>query len=171
MTGQAPGPRDYVVDFAAKHTWAELWPKVMQSRAALLAELVDVSDEQAARRPVQSEGEDAWNMLQVLQHVLTYTRNVAAIIASTGRGKAVAKDPPGAIHDVPQATMQTLLEALVEASSDLAGLYRRLPAEPDLETRVSHPSFGPFNCREWFLFLTVHDDSHRRQIVALKQQG
>jgi hypothetical protein len=143
----------------------------MQSRAALLSELLDVSEDQAARRPAGGEGEDAWSMIQVLQHVVTYTRNVAAIVESTARGEIVAKDPPGAIHDVPAGTLGSLLEVLVDASADLAVLYRRLPGEPDLETKVAHPGYGPFNCREWFLFLTVHDDSHRRQIVALKEMA
>lgn len=169
MTAQPPGPREYVVSYAAAHSWAELWPRVMQSRAALLSELLDVSEDQAARRPAGGEGEDAWSMIQVLQHVVTYTRNVAAIVESTARGERVPKDPPGAIHDVPAGALASLLEVLVDASVDLAALYRSLPGEPDLETKVAHPGFGPFNCREWFFFLTVHDDSHRKQIVALKQ--
>ena len=171
MSEQARGPRDHVVNSAAGKTWSELWPKVMQARSALLTEATDVSDEQSAWRPPGGAGEDAWSIVEVLQHVLTYTRNVASIIESTARGEAVAKDPPGAIHDVPQASIKELLGALAEASADLATLHRRLPEAPDLETTVPHPSFGPFNCRELYFFLTVHDEAHRRQIVSLKQHA
>ena len=170
MAERAATTRDSVVDFAADHGWSEIWPRVMQARAALLAELVDVSEALASRPPSGGEGEDAWNMTQVTQHVLTYTRNVVSIIESTARGEQVVKDPPGAIHDVGMTSWRGLIDVVVEASADLAVLYRRLPAEPDLETTVAHPVFGPFNCREWFLFLSVHDEAHHRQIISLKSR-
>jgi uncharacterized damage-inducible protein DinB len=168
MSDSSPAPRDFVIDSAGRYDWLELWPRVMQSRAALLSELLNVSDAQAAKRPDNGDGEEAWSILEVLQHALTYTRNVIEIIEGSARGEAIYKDPPGAIHDVEQVNLKDLLHATVKASIDLATISQRLPAEPNLEARVDHPRFGPFNSREWFIFLTVHDDGHRRQIAALK---
>jgi hypothetical protein len=142
----------------------------MQARSALLSELLDVSEERAKRQPPYGEGEEAWSMFQVMQHVLTYTRNVSAIIEATAQGAQVIKDPPGAIHDIAETSWRDLQAALVEASAELANLYRRLPAEPNLEATVPHAVFGPFNCREWFVFLSWHDASHQRQIASLKEQ-
>lgn len=171
MSNRPASPRDYVVEYAATHDWPEVWPRVMQARASLLAEFVDVAEELAVHKPESGEGEDAWSILQVLQHVLTYTRNVTAIVEGTARGQTIVKDPPGAIHDVGASSLRQLLAATVAASAELAGVTERLPVEPDLSVTVDHPSFGPFNSREWFLFLSVHDDVHRQQIAALKEHA
>jgi DinB superfamily len=160
--------REYLIREAAQHDWRELWPRVMQGRAALLEALAGVSAAQATWRPPSGDGEDAWSTVEVARHVLTYTRNVVAIIEGTARGESVPKDPPGAIHDVGDADLSELYGVLVEASTSLAALHRNLPAQPNLEVRVPHPSIGPLNSREWYLFFTVHDGAHSRQIVALK---
>ena len=170
MAERGAGLRDYVVTNAKGRGWAELWPLVMQARSELLSELLDVSEERATRQPASGEGEEAWSMFQVMQHVLTYTRNVSAIIEATAKGEQVFKDPPGAIHGVAETSWRGLQDALVEASAELANLHSRLPAEPNLRTTVSHAVFGPFNCREWFVFLSWHDASHQRQIASLKEQ-
>jgi hypothetical protein len=70
---QAGGLRECVIMDAAGRSWTEPWPRVMQARVGLLAELLGVSEERAARQPGSGEDEDAWSIFQVMQRVLTYT--------------------------------------------------------------------------------------------------
>jgi len=169
MTNSRDRIRGYLVTYAAEHEWTELWPKVMAARAGLLSELVGVSEEQASWRPPHGEGEEAWSIAEVMQHVLTYTQNVTAIIEGTARGLDVAKDPPGAIGRMSETTLGGLLREAVDLSASLANIHQHLPARPNKDVTVAHVGFGGLNYRSWFLFLSWHDDAHKRQIVELKQ--
>jgi hypothetical protein len=169
VTNSRDGIREYLVKFAAEHEWAELWPKVMGARAMLLSQLVGVSEKQASWRPPSGDGEAAWSMVEVMQHVLTYTLNVTDIIEGTARGQDVAKDLPGAIAQGSEATLAGLLRAAVEASASLASIHHRLPSQPNTDITVPHVAFGDLNHRSWFLFLSWHDESHARQIAELKK--
>ena len=60
--------------------WYDLWPRVTSARAELLRALEGVSEETAARRPGEGEGEATWSITEVVRHALTYTRNVRAIV-------------------------------------------------------------------------------------------
>ena len=168
MTSGQQSVRDYLVTYANERDWSELWPRVMGARASLLSELAGVSEEQAWWRPPSGEGEAAWSIAEVVEHVLTYTRNVVAIIEGTARGEAVVKDPPGAISGIEETTLAGLLRQAVEASAALASIHLRLPEKPTAEVTVGHVAFGGLNYRSWFLFMSWHDASHTRQISELK---
>jgi hypothetical protein len=167
-TERTQSNRDYVIEGAGGKDWTVLWPNVVGTRARLLEALVGVSEAQSVWRPPSGAGEDAWSIVEVTRHVLTYTRNVMAIIDGTARGETVVKDPPGAIHGVGETGLRELYGELVDASASLATLHRELPPVPNLDVRVAHPSMGPFDCCEWYFFLTVHDGTHTRQMTALK---
>jgi len=168
MTSGQNSARDYLVGYAAEHDWPELWPKVAAARAALAAELVGVTEEQANWRPPSGEGEAAWSISEVTRHVLTYTANVSTIVEATAAGKETAKDPPGALRPEQSETLAELLSELVAASVSFAGLPQRVQSPANLETTVRHAGFGPLNSRSWFLFPSVHDGDHTRHIQALK---
>ena len=56
--------------------WYDLWPRVTSARAELLRALEGVTDETAAERPGDREGEAAWSIAEVVRHALMYSRNV-----------------------------------------------------------------------------------------------
>ena len=55
---------------SADRDWYDLWPRVTSARADLLQALEGVTDETAARRPGEGEGEAAWSIAEVVRHVL-----------------------------------------------------------------------------------------------------
>ena len=169
MTSERQRVPEYLVGYAGEHDWAELWPKVVGARAALAAELVGVTEEQAAWRPPSGDGESAWSINEVVRHVLTYTANVAAIIEATAAGTTVTKDPPGKVRDGGDESIDDLLAELTAVSSSFAGLPQRVSQPANLDVTVNHAAFGPLNCRSWFLFPSIHDGDHTRHIQALKE--
>jgi len=88
--------------------WYDLWPTVTSVRAELLRTLEGVSEETAARRPDEGEGEAAWSVSEVVRHVLIYTGNVRAIVEETSRGRPAIKDARGLLADVGGATFAEL---------------------------------------------------------------
>ncbi len=167
MVEQQDQIREYLLGQAEKYDFIDLWPRVMAQRAAFLQGLEGVTDQQAAWEPGIGEGEEAWGILQVAQHLLRSTQNVMPIIEATARGETAPKDPPGTREGAP-ATLAEVRRALIEQSEDFATLRRRLPGRPDLEATVDHAFFGPLNSRAWFLFQRLHDADHTRQVETLK---
>lgn len=147
--------------------WWSLWPAFARTRGTLLERLSVFSEEQAGRRPAGGEGEGAWSAAEVARHVLAYSRNVGAIIEATATGRTEPKDPPGTLLEAPGTSFAEAVTALTRESVRLASLMERLPATPDLATTVPHAFFGPLNCREWFVFLRLHDSDHLRQSERL----
>ena len=72
--------------------WYDLWPSVTSARTELLRALESVTEETAARRPGEGEGEAAWSITDVVRHALLYTRNLRAIVEETSRGRPAIKD-------------------------------------------------------------------------------
>lgn len=167
MTEERDRIRGYLLGQAEKYDFVDLWPRVIGQRAAFLQSLEGVTEEQAAWEPSSGEGEDAWGIRQVAQHLLRSTQNVMAIVEATARGEAAPKDPPGVRGDA-SATLAEVRRALIEQSEELATLRRRLPETVDLQATVDHAFFGPLNSPAWFLFQRIHDTDHMRQVETLK---
>ena len=62
-------------------------------------------------------------------------------------------------------------DQLIVESVRLAASPEQLPEPPDLDVTVGHAVLGPLNCRTWYLFLTLHDSDHTRQVRALRELG
>jgi len=154
---------------AAASDWWELWPRVAGARAALLRQFEGLSPEQATWRPPTGEGEAAWSAVEVARHVLAYSLNVLAIVEATARGETVTKDPLGTVDSGDALSLDELRPVLAGLSAGIAAVLFRLPPEPNLTVTVPHAFFGPLNSRAWFLFLSIHDGDHARQLEALRQ--
>ncbi len=161
--------RSYLLAQAAKYDLLDLWPRVVAQRTAFLQALDGVSDEQARWRPPTGKGESVWSMLEVAQHLLTWSENVVEIVEATARGGTAATLPVGYLAADPATTLTQVRRALAETSVRLASLPQRLPAVPDKTATAEHPDFGALDHRAWFLFLRLHDADHLRQVEALKQ--
>ncbi len=149
--------------------WYDLWPSVMGTRTELLRAIEGVSEETAARRPDGgAEGESAWSIAEVVRHALGYTRNVRAMIEATSRGRPAVKDARGLLADVGGSTFAELRRQLIVESVSLAALPEQLPDRPNLDLTVGHAVLGQLDCRAWYLFLTLHDSDHIRQLRALR---
>lgn len=168
MTTAYDEARARLIGDSIDRDWYDLWPSVTAARTELLRALEGVSEETAARRPGGGEGEAAWSLAEVTRHALKYTRNVRAIIEATSRGRTAAKDARGLLDDAGVATFAELRRQLIVESVSLAALPEQLPEPPNLDVTVGHAVLGQLNCRAWYLFLTLHDSDHTRQVRALR---
>ncbi len=161
--------RAYLVGQAEKLDFVAAWPRVMEARGALLAAVADVSEAQAAFRPMgQPGGEQPWSIAMVTRHITASSQHVLAIIEATAAGGTAPEDPIATMGDIEYATFAETRRALIDVSLQLAGLIGRLPAEPNLEVTVPHGWFGPLNARAWFLFQRLHDTDHTGQIAQIR---
>ena len=167
MTTAYDEARARLIGDSIDRDWYDLWPSVTAARTELLRALEGVSEETAARRPDGGEGEAAWSLAEVARHALKYTRNVRAIIEATSRGRTAAKDARGLLDDAGVATFAELRRQLIVESVSLGALPEQLPEPPNLDVTVGHAVLGQLNCRAWYLFLTLHDADHTRQVRAL----
>ena len=163
--------RARLIGESADRDWYDLWPSVTAVRTELLRALEGLSEETAARRPGDGEGEATWSITEIVRHALMYTRNVRAIIEETSRGRPAIKDARGLLADAGGATFADLRRQLIAESVSLAALPELLPEPPDLNVTVGHAVLGQLNCRAWYLFLTLHDSDHTRQVRALRELG
>ena len=145
----------------------DLWPQVIERRAAFLR-AIDVTEEQARRHP---EGKpEEWCILQVAQHVLGWTRNVAEVIEAAAGGHPEPKHPRGYIPPGLPETIAEVREALIRASIAFATLPERMPAEPNADVTVAHEVYGDLNYRGWFARCAAHDLDHTGQVDALRRE-
>ena len=159
--------RAQLLEEAASLSWAAIWQRLAAARAELVGASFGLTDAQAAWRPPDGRGEEAWSISEVLRHLVTATPNIVAIIEATSHGRTNDKDPPGAIS-VPDAGVDELRERLVAASEELLSVGRRIPAQPANDVTVRHAFYGPLPCRAWPLFQAIHDGMHAAQIHAIR---
>ena len=169
MTTAYDEARARLIGDSIDRDWYDLWPSVTAARTELIRALEGVSEEAAARRPGGGEGEAAWSLAEVARHALKYTRNVRAIIEATSRGRTAVKDARGLLDDAGVATFAELRRQLIVESVSLGALPEQLPEPPNLDVTVGHAVLGQLNCRAWYLFLTLHDSDHTRQVRALRE--
>ncbi|MCY3918586.1 MAG: DinB family protein [Chloroflexi bacterium] len=156
----------YLLAQGEKHSWLELWPRVVKGRLDFLDAIAGVSEEQAAFHPQAGD----WSIQEVAQHVLTSSQAVAGLIEALVAGKA-GPDVANAdrARELASASLAELRRELLRGSVDFSAIGTRFPDDASLEPTAPHPFFGPLHCRAWFLFQRVHDQDHARQVQAIKQ--
>jgi hypothetical protein len=160
--------RGYLLSQTEKYDLVDLWPRVIAERLNYLQAIEGVTDAQAAWRPGHGEGEDAWSILEITQHITTWTRNVVAMLEAMSQGQEGSKLPPGYLDaDLTKSLAQSRRE-LIEATMGLSVFMARPNADKDLSMTVEHPFFGPLTIRGWALFQRVHDVDHVAQVNTLK---
>lgn len=163
LTAEEQRIREYLVDQAGKRDWISLWPRMIAERGALLQLIDGVSDEQADWSP----GGDEWSTRQIVEHVLTVSRNTLQLIEDLAAGRAKDEREERLAAKMP-SSFQRLRSHLVEHSVKLASLPERLPGMVNLTMTSPHSNFGELNAREWFLFNRIHDTDHRKQIETIQ---
>ena len=158
--------RGYLIGQAAKLTIPELVEKVRTDSAALKAAGESVPGNQFDARPAEGE----WSAAEVWTHVLEMSehgaRSIAGIIEGgrlperaadviSGETRTALRDS-GAYWEAYLAIREPLYERVLQAKGD-----------EHLDVKMTHPWFGEFSWREWFLFMRVHDLDHMRQLQAI----
>jgi hypothetical protein len=160
--------RAYLVGQAESKGFAELREPVEEARAALLAEVQDVSAVQAAFKP-GGEGEAGWSILEALRHVVFEEEELTRQIVALAHGQAAEGTEIGRLRRREDADLTALLGDLRAVRTELLLKVEEVAGNERLDTTAPHPWFRDLNCRAWFLFQRVHDGDHTRQIQAIKR--
>ena len=160
--------RGYILAQAEKYTPIEFWPRLLEQRAKLLQHF-EVTPEQGSWRPPSGEGEDAWSLVEVAQHVLQWTDNITQVNHAFLDGGEATKLPSGYLDPDPHAVLAEVRDALVESSQRLADTLLHVAGRCDPARTVEHSRFGELNARQWFVLGRIHDIDHIRQAEGLKQ--
>jgi hypothetical protein len=154
----------------AEKPFDQLRPAVAEARAALLAQLAGVSVAQAAFRPPEGDGEDAWSISEAVRHVINVETRMAARIRKLGRGEEphLPSTGPGYMADVDTAPLPALVKKLQASRAALLAAVDEIDGRERLDTLDRHRVFGELNCRGWFRLQGLHEQDHARQIGKLK---
>ena len=161
--------RSYILAQAEKYSPTQYWPRLMEQRSQLLQLLDGVTPEQAAWRPGVGEGEEAWSIVEIAQHVLQWTENIIQVNHAFLEDREATKLPSGYLDPDPDAVLEQVREELVESSHELGETLLYVANRADPRNTVEHSRFGPLNARQWFVLGRIHDTDHIRQIEGLKQ--
>ena len=149
--------RDYLVGFAERRDWVDLWPRFIAERGALLLKIERVTEEQADFKP----DPDVWSIREVITHLLAVSRAGMRRVEDLVAGReASSSDASPSVPD----TFAELRGHLVEHSVRYTSLLERLPPSPNYSMTSPHGAFGELNSRSWFLFERVHDTDHVKQL-------
>jgi hypothetical protein len=158
--------RGYLIAQAAKLTIPELVEKVRTDGLPLEQAGASVPAGKFNERPAEGE----WSAAEVWTHVLQMSEHGAkSIIGILDGGKL----PERAQDVISGETRQGLNDSAAYWKAYLesrAPLYERvLKASGDEypDVKMTHPMFGDFTWREWFLFMRVHDLDHMRQLQGI----
>lgn len=156
-------------DMAAPEQIAELFAKLEEERAALLAALAAVSEEEAAARPAEGDGEAGWSVKEQLTHLAGMDRTYRQWVI-----RALAEDRPdasdGRTPDVPlgiphERAHEAGLGALVaQMDAERAETLARAIAPEQYERTAIVPAFGELTVMQWLRSYYRHDRMHRAQI-------
>ena len=155
----------YLQSQGERHTFSELWTRLIRARITVMDAVDGVTQEQAEFRP----DPDEWSISEVLHHLLTSSERVAETVDALSRGESINPgriDPP---REENTETIEDLTTRLREDSIAWSALTQRLPASPPPEPTVPHSMFGELHARAWYLFQRVHDLDHAGQIEKNKQ--
>ena len=149
----------------------DLFEKMQEERAALLAALADVDEEQAEVHPPEGEGEEGWSVKEQLTHLAGMDRSYRQWVI-----RALAEDRPDTSDgntpnmplDIPQeeahsANIDALIAQMNAERAETVELARTINPEQYERTAVV-PAFGELTVMQWLRSYYRHDRMHRAQI-------
>ena len=158
--------RSYLIAQAAKLSIPELMEKVRTDSSALKEAGESVPAARFADRPAEGE----WSAAEVWTHVLEMSEHGSAAIAGildTGVRPERARDVISGETRAGLSDTQAYWEAYLAIRNPLYERVAKADGTEHLDVKITHPMFGDFSWREWFLFMRVHDLDHMRQLQAL----
>ena len=156
--------RSYLQSQGERHTFAELWTRLIKARVSVMEAAEGVTQEQADFR----FHPDEWSISETLHHLATSSGRVAELVESLSRGEVLDTgriDPPREDTALSIEELRTLLR---DDAIAWTALTHRLPPSPPTAPTAPHSFFGELHARAWYLFQRVHDLDHAGQIAKNK---
>jgi hypothetical protein len=149
----------------AEKPFSQLREPYLESLARLIGAMQGVSDAQAAFHPAGGEGEAAWGIRQILEHLSGSETRMAKRIRNLALGEEMGPPAPA-----PEGvrSMKELSAAMEEAHRTVLDAVAAVDGREGLEKTWAHPFFGEINCRGVFALQALHENDHARQIERLK---
>jgi uncharacterized damage-inducible protein DinB len=151
----------------------ELFEKLEEERAALLAALATVGEEQAEVRPPEGEGEEGWSVKEQLTHLAgmdrSYRQWVIRALAEDRPDTADGRTPNEPLEMPQEQAHEASLDALVAQMNaeraETLDLARGIEPEQYERTAIV-PAFGELTVMQWLRSYYRHDRMHRAQILG-----
>ena len=149
----------------------DLFEKLKEERATLLASLTDVGEDQAEVQPPEGEGEAGWSVKEQLTHLAGMDRSYRQwVIRALAEDRPDTSDgnTPNVPLDVPQdeahgADLPTLIAQMNAERAETLELARGIDPE-QYERTALVPAFGELTVMQWLRSYYRHDRMHRAQI-------
>jgi uncharacterized damage-inducible protein DinB len=174
------------------HSIEEIYGVLDATRARLVASVEGLGDEGARFRPAP----DRWSVADIMEHLAAAEASSLRLFdrllqKAEGEGRTrAAEDPfapvtiaehqersrrekyqsPEAIRPKGEASLADSLASLRASLDALHALRPRIERADCSDQHFPHPAFGPLNLYQWLLFTAAHEERHRAQIEALKEQ-
>jgi hypothetical protein len=149
---------------------AELAEKMEQERSVLLGLLDGMSDERAAERPPEGEGEEGWSIKEQLAHLAqmetSYRAWVQRAIVEERPDLSTGTHPDAVAYSMEQAHDHTVTEHIDELKRQrerTREVIASIAPEQYERTAVS-PAFGELTVMQWLRSYYRHDRMHQAQI-------
>jgi hypothetical protein len=158
--------RGYLISQANKLSIPDLVAKVRDDSAALKDAAAAVPSEKFGERP----GPDDWSAAEVFTHVLDMTENGAGAIEDIIAAGAAPPRIRDELRHEQRGDLQSAADYWQAFETRRGQLYEhvlRAAGDEHLDVKITHPTFGAFSWREWFLFMRVHDLDHMRQLQSI----
>ena len=115
-----------------------------------------------------------WSIAMVLEHLAIVNTGMAqVVVALATNDSALATAPRRGTADVKPAGIQSAQEALAsfeKVRSEVLDKVSAVDTSANADLKYPHPWFGPLNARQWLIFLSLHSNIHRRQIIAISEK-
>ena len=149
---------------------AELTEKMEQERSVLLGVLDGMSDERAAERPPEGEGEEGWSIKEQLSHLAqmetSYRAWVQRALAEHRPDLSTGTHPDAVAYSMEQAHDYAVAEHVDELKRQRERTREVIAAiAPDQYERTAvSPAFGELTVMQWLRSYYRHDRMHQAQI-------
>lgn len=152
-----------------------------EARAALLAEVKDITDEKANERPKDG----GWSINQVLEHLYLMEDMVVKMLdhaLKTGEVQEAKKrrieatvnrdikvDAPDELVPSDEAlSIETIKDNLSISHKKLEDFAQEHSSETLIKKALPHPAFGLMSLEQWIPFVGYHEVRHTEQIREIK---
>ena len=158
--------RSYLIAQAAKLTIPELVEKVRTDGAQLKDAAAAIPASRFRERPAEAD----WSAAEVWTHVLEMTEHGADSIEgilTSGTRPMQSRDIISGKTREGLTTAEDYWNAYVSRREPLYARVLEAAGDEHPEIKMTHPMFGDFTWREWFLFMRIHDLDHVRQLQSI----
>lgn len=176
----------------------EIFASVEEMHGRFAKRLENLSEAQENFRPVASEGQEAWSIAEIVEHISRVEHQIVQLtgmMITKAEGAGMLRADPHAPLDAVAASVEPFIERSkaekfvapekarprggVAVTESLARLASSHAALNDLRERAAlvegaslqypHPVFGAFNLYQWLAMIGLHEERHLRQIEAVMQ--